>query len=108
MANTYKSTFFSLTTTNQTTVYTVPTGVKALVKTIQCSNHTGNTTVEVFVTDTSASTTTEIAELTMAASTTENFAKGPIVLDEGDILKITADTANRITGTVSILEVSYE
>ena len=107
MANTYKSTFFSLTTTNQTTVYTVPAGVKALVKTIQCSNHTGNTKVEVFVTDTSAATTTEIAELTMSASTTENFAKGPIVLDENDILKITADTANRITGTVSVLEISY-
>jgi hypothetical protein len=108
MANTYKSTFFSLTTTNQTTVYTVPAGVKALVKTIQCSNHTGNTKVEVFVTDTSAATTTEIAELTMSASTTENFAKGPIVLDENDILKITADTANRITGTVSVLEISFE
>jgi len=108
MSNTYKSTFFSLTTTNQTTVYTVPAGVKALIKTIQCSNHTGNTKVEVFVTDTSATTTTEIAELTMSASSTENFAKGPIVLDENDILKITADTANRITGTVSVLEISFE
>jgi hypothetical protein len=108
MSNTYKSTFFDLTTTNQTTVYTVPAGVKALVKTIQCSNHTGNTKVEVFVTDTSAATTTEIAELTMSASTTENFAKGPIVLDENDILKITAATASRITGTVSVLEISFE
>jgi len=107
MANTYKSTFFSLTTTSQTTVYTVPAGVKALIKTIQCSNHTGNTTVEVFVTDTSASTTTEIAELTMSASTTENFAKGIIILDAGDILKITAATANRITGTISVLEISF-
>jgi hypothetical protein len=107
MSNTYKSTFFSLTTTNQTTVYTVPTGVKALVRTIQCTNHTANTTVEVFITDTSASTTTEIAEINMAASTTENFAKGPIVLDEGDIIKITAGTANRITGTISVLEISF-
>ena len=107
MSNTYKSTFFSLTTTSQTTVYTVPSGVKALIKTIQCSNHTGNTTVEVFVTDTSASTTTEIAEITMSASTTENFAKGIIILDEGDILKITAGTANRITGTISVLEISF-
>jgi transcription antitermination factor NusA-like protein len=107
MSNTYKSTFFSLTTTSQTTVYTVPAGVKALIKTIQCSNHTGNTKVEVFVTDTSATTTTEIAELTMSASSTENFAKGIIILDAGDILKITADTANRITGTISVLEISF-
>ena len=108
MSNTYKSTFFSLTTTNQTTVYTVPTGVKALVRTIQCTNHSGNTDVEVFVTDTSASTTYEIAHSTMAASTSENLAKGTIVLDPGDIIKITADTANRITGTVSALEISFE
>ena len=108
MSNTYKSTFFDLTTTNQTTVYTVPANVKAIVRTIQCSNHTGNTKVEVFVTDTSAATTTDIAELVMSASTTENFAKGPIVLDPDDIIKITADTANRITGTIAALEITFE
>ena len=107
MSNTYKSTFFSLTTTNQTTVYTVPAGVKALIKTIQCSNHTGNTKVEVFVTDTSATTTTEIAELTMSASSTENFAKGSIVLEAGDLIKIQAATANTVTGVISVLEISY-
>jgi len=108
MANTYKSTFFSLTTTNQTTVYTVPTGVKALVRTIQCTNHSGNTEVEVFVTDTSASTTYEIAHITMAVHTTENFAKGTIVLDPGDILKITVNHANRVTGTIAALEITFE
>ena len=107
MSNTYKSTFFDLTTTNQTTVYTVPTGVKALVKTIQLTNHTGNTNVEVFVTDTSATLTVEIAHITMSARSTENFAKGTIVLDAGDILKITAATANRITGTISALEINF-
>ena len=107
MSNTYKSTFFDLTTTNQTTVYTVPAGVKALVRTIQLTNHTGNTNVEVFVTDTSATLTVEIAHITMSARSTENFAKGTIVLDAGDILKITADTANRITGTISALEINF-
>jgi transcription antitermination factor NusA-like protein len=108
MSNTYKSTFFDLTTTNQTTVYTVPAGVKALVKTIQCTNHSGNTDVEIFVTDTSASTTYEIAHITMSASSTENFAKGTIVLDPGDILKITVNHANRVTGTIAALEISFE
>ena len=108
MSNTYKSTFFSLTTTNQTTVYTVPAGVKALVRTIQLTNHTGNTNVEVFVTDTSATLTVEIAHITMSARSTENFAKGTIILDAGDIIKITADTANRVTGTIAVLEISFE
>ena len=107
MSNTYKSTFFSLTTTNQTTVYTVPVGVKALVRTIQLTNHTGSTNAEVFVTDTSATLTVEIAHITMSARTTENFAKGTIVLDEGDIIKITASVASRITGTIAVLEISF-
>ena len=107
MSNTYKSTFFDLTTTNQTTVYTVPAGVKALVRTIQCTNHSGNTDVEVFVTDTSASTTYEIAHSTMAASTSENLAKGIIVLDPSDILKITVNHANRVTGTIAALEINF-
>ena len=107
MSNTYKSTFFDLTTTNQTTVYTVPAGVKALVRTIQLTNHTGNTNVEVFITDTSATLTVEIAHITISARSTENFAKGTIVLDAGDIIKITADTANRITGTISALEINF-
>ena len=77
-------------------------------KFIQLTNHTGNTNVEVFVTDTSATLTVEIAHITMSARSTENFAKGTIVLDAGDIIKITADTANRVTGTVSILEISFE
>ena len=107
MSNTYKSTFFDLTTTNQTTVYTVPAGVKALVKTIQLTNHTGNTNVEVFVTDTSATLTVEIAHITMSARSTENFAKGSIVLEAGDLIKIQAATANTVTGVISVLEISY-
>ena len=107
MSNTYKSTFFSLTTTNQTTVYTVPAGVKALVRTIQCSNHTGNTKVQVYVTDTSATTEYEISHSTMAARSTENFAKGSIVLEAGDLIKIQAATANTVTGVISVLEINF-
>ena len=44
----------------------------------------------------------------MSARSTENFAKGTIVLDAGDIIKITADTASRITGTIAVLEISFE
>jgi hypothetical protein len=44
----------------------------------------------------------------MATHTTENFAKGTIVLDPGDILKITVNHANRVTGTIAALEISFE
>jgi len=108
MANTYKSYFVDLTTTNKTTIYTVPANTTALVKTIQLTNETGSTNVQVYVTDTSATTEYEISHSTMAARSTENFAKGSIVLEAGDLIKIQAATANTVTGVVSVLEVSYE
>ena len=88
MANRYKSYFVDLTTTNKTTIYTVPANTTALVKTIQLTNETGSTNVQVYVTDTSASIEYEIAHITMSARSTDNFAYGTIVLEAADIIKI--------------------
>jgi hypothetical protein len=107
MANTYKSYFVDLTTTNKTTIYTVPALTTAIVKTIQLTNESGSINVEVFVTDTSATTEYEVSHSTMSARSTENFAKGSIVLEAGDLIKIQAATANRVTGVISVLEISY-
>ena len=107
MANTYKSYFVDLTTTNKTLIYTVPANTTALVKTIQLTNETGSTNVQVYVTDSSASTEYEIAHITMSARSTDNFAFGTIVLEAADIIKIEAANANRVTGVVSVLEISY-
>ena len=41
MANTYKSYFVDLTTTNKTLIYTVPALTTAIVKTIQLTNESG-------------------------------------------------------------------
>ena len=108
MANTYKSYFVDLTTTNKTLIYTVPANTTAIVKTIQLTNETGSINVQVYVTDTSATTEYEVSHSTMSARSTENFAKGSIVLEAGDLIKIQAATANTVTGVVSVLEVSYE
>jgi hypothetical protein len=59
MANIYKNAGFNLTTTDLTTIYTVPALRTAIVKSIQISNeHSSNNLVEVFVTDSSASAAT--------------------------------------------------
>ena len=108
MANTYKSYFVNLTTTNKTTIYTVPANTTSLIKTIQLTNETGNPNVTVYVTDNSSTTEYEIAHITMSARSTDNFAYGTLVLEESDILKIQSSDANTVTGIVSVLEVSYE
>ena len=107
MANTYKSAFIDLTSTNKTTIYTVPANTTSIVKTIQLTNETGNINVQVYITDSSASVEYEISHTTLAARSTENFAKGPIVLEAGDIIKLQAATANTVTGVISFLEISF-
>jgi len=110
MANLYKNTMFDLTTTNKTTVYTCPTNRTALIKTIQVTNiHSGANEIEAFTTDDSNSDAEhEIAHISLASKTVENLAKGTIVLEEGDTLKLKAQTANDIAGIISILELFDE
>jgi len=106
MANTYKSYFVDLTTTNKTLIYTVPAKTTALVKTIQLTNETGTVNAQIYVTDSSASIEYEIAQITMTARSTNNFAFGTIVLEAGDLIKIQAASANTITGVISVLQIS--
>jgi hypothetical protein len=106
MANTYKSYFVDLTTTNKTLIYTVPAKTTALVKTIQLTNETGTVNAQVYVTDSSASIEYEIAHITMTARSTNNFAFGTVVLEAGDLIKIQAASANTITGVISVLQIS--
>ena len=110
MANLYKNTMFDLTTTDKTTVYTCPTDRTALVKTIQVTNiHSGSNEVEVFTTDASNSNAEhEIAHISLGSKSVENLAKGTIVLESADTLKLKAQTANDIAGIISILELFDE
>lgn len=106
MANIYKNAFFDLNTTNLTTVYTCPSDSRAIIQNIQYTNETGTTQVQVYVTDTSASTTYEINHNSVSANETYNAALGPVILEESDILKIQANTVDVVSGTVSILEIN--
>lgn len=106
MANIYKNAFFDLNTTNLTTVYTCPSDSRAIVQNIQYTNESGTTQVQVYVTDNSASTTYEINHNSVGANTSYNAALGPVILEESDILKIQANAANVLSGTISILEIN--
>ena len=106
MANIYKNAFFDLNTTNLTTVYTCPSNSRAIVQNIQYTNESGTTQVQVYVTDSSASTTYEINHNSLSANESYNAALGPVILEESDILKIQANAANVLSGTLSILEIN--
>jgi hypothetical protein len=109
MANIYKNAGINLSTTNLTTLYTVPSNRTAILKTIQVSNeHASNNLLEVSYTDSSASVTYEIYHKSLASGETINAALGPIVLESGDILKAQCGVANTIEGIISYLEIFDE
>ena len=109
MANVYKNAGFAISTTDLTTIYTVPTGRTTIVKNIQISNeHGSNNLVEVFVTDSSASATFEVYHKSLASGETINAALSPIILESEDVLKIQVGTVDTIEGLVSYLEIFDE
>ena len=106
MANKYINKSINLTTTDLTTIYTVPSETVAIVKAIQGFNDTASSVnVTLSYTDTSASATYAFGYATSTAiEQFELLTSDLLVLEESDILKIQATAANQITGVVSILE----
>ena len=42
----------------------------------------------------------------VSTNTTENLLKGPMILQESEFLSIVANTANTVSGIVSVLEIN--
>ena len=102
MAIQYKNQTFNLTATIATTVSTMDESSRAILQNIQAENtSTGTVAVASAVFDYSATATTQMSTIQMTTLTTQNLAKGPVVLEEQDALKIKGGTANVIKGLVS-------
>jgi putative heme degradation protein len=108
MANKYINAFYDPTTTGQETIYTAPSDARAIVQNIQITNESGSKVVKVHITDSSASTTYQIAYASITGSTISNMAQGPIILEESDILKIETSDITGISAAISLLELSRE
>ena len=98
----YKNARFSLTGTAQTTVLTLSVSSRAILQNNQTQNvSSGTTTVTAHMYDSSVGNTSEISTIKLSSVTTQNLAKGPIVLEESDALKLQAGTGNVIKGMIS-------
>jgi hypothetical protein len=99
----YKNAGFNLTTTNLTTCLTMDVGSRAIIQNVQCANtSTAAIIVQSKFLDSSASTTYQISAESVAAGDTTNLAKGVLILEESDSLKIQcALTANVAKGVIS-------
>ena len=106
MANIYKNAFYDPTGTTAETVYTVPSDSRAIVQNIQITNESGSKVVKTAVTDSSSTTDYQIAYASITGPTICNLAKGPVILEENDILKIESSNTTGISAIISILEIN--
>jgi hypothetical protein len=107
LANQYKNAKVDLTTTNATTLYTCPTAKTAIVKSILVSEDSGNAdTITVTLTDAASAVFSVFKVKAVGANTTVELLTAPIVVEESEILKVTAATANRLHVVASLLEVT--
>ena len=107
MANNYKNAKVDLTTTNATVLYTAPAATTVIVKSILVSEDSGNAdTITLTITDSSSAVFSLYNVKAVSANTTIELLTGPLVVQESEILKATAATANRLHVVASLLEVN--
>mgnify|MGYP005826753521 FL=1 len=107
MANQYKNAKVDLTATTATTLYTCPTATTAIIKSILVSEDSGNAdTITVTITDSASAVFSVFKTKAIGANTTVELLTAPLVIEESEIVKVTAATANRLHVVASLLEVS--
>ena len=105
MANSFVNKKADLTSTSVTTLYTVPDATTAIVKSIIVSEDSGNAdTITVTITDTSDAVFSLFKTKAISANATTELLTAPLVLQQKEVLKVTAATANRLHVVLSALE----
>ena len=107
MANTYVNAKVDLTGTSVTTLYTCAALTTGIVKSLLVSEDSGNAdTLTVTLTNTSSAVFSLFKTKAIGANTTFELLSAPLVVQAGEILKVTAATADRLHVVASILEIT--
>ena len=106
MANSFVNKKVDLTSTDATTLYTVPSAATAVIKSILVSEDSGNAdTITITLTDTDAAVFSLFSVKAISASGTSELLSAPLVAQESEVIKVTAATANRLHVVLSALEI---
>jgi|TARA_R110000868_G_scaffold75638_2_gene218184 hypothetical protein len=107
MANTYVNAKVDLTGTGVTTLYTCAALTTGIVKSILVSEDSGNAdTVTVTLTNAAGAVFSLFKVKAVGANGTVELLTAPLVVQTGEIIKVTAATANRLHVVASILEIT--
>ena len=106
MANNFINKKADLTTTDLTTLYTVPSFKAAVVKSLLVSEDAGSgTTITVTLTDSSSNVFSLFKTKTISGNATTELLTQPLVMEEKEILKVQAGEANELHVIASILQI---
>jgi len=107
MATAYKNAKVDLTSTNLTILYTVPSATTAIVKSILVSEDSNSAdTITVTLVNSAGAIFSIFKEKAISAKVTSELLTAPLVMEESEVLKVQAATADRLHVVVSLLELS--
>ena len=106
MANSFINKKADLTTTNLTTLYTVPSFKTAVIKSILVSEGAGSgANITVTLVDSTSNIFSLFKTKAIASNATTELLTQPLVMEESEILKVQASDANELHVIASILEI---
>ena len=108
MANIYKNEKTSLTTTALTTLYTVPSNSRAIVKSLLVAEDNGGAAVvKVTLVDAAAASFVVDNDVNLSANQREQVLNEPLIMKESEILKVQA-SSGAVDVIASVLEINRE
>ena len=106
MANSFLNAKADLTTTDLTTLYTVPSANVSILKSLLVSNDSGSScNITITLVDASSNIFSLFKTKAVDTNTTTELLTQPLVMQESEVLKVQASDANELHVIASILEI---
>ena len=106
MANSFINKKVDLTTTDLTTLYTVPSFKSSIIKSLLVSEDAGSgSTITVTLVDANSNVFSLFKTKTISGNATTELLTNPLIMEESEILKVQAADANQLHVVASILEI---
>ena len=106
MPNSFINKKLDLTTTDLTTLYTVPTAKTAVVKSLLVANDSGSgCNIDITLVDASGNIFSLFKTKAISSNATTELLTQPLVMEESEILKVQASDADELHVIASILEI---
>ena len=109
MANIYTNIKADLTTSGNTSIFTVPAATTAIIKSFIVSNDSGSAdAIQVEVLNTTGNVFSLFKSKAVGANTTVDLLTNPLILTENEQIKVQATTADRLHVILSMLQLNRD